>query len=486
MSRKDLIADTSKYGTSMLVNNILMMIRGIIVANVLGPGMYGVWSTLHVILNWGEMSHIGLRSALMRESAFLIGKGDTKKADFVRDVAFSTMLLFSAAFAIAVIIGSLVFELPELLVTTSWAIALGAILLQLYSALTVLMRSQGDFSGVSKGITLLGVLTFVLTLAFIFPFGLWGAIAALLVSYLVVIIYLKKWHGVGFTLRLDFKEAKRLIKVGLPLFFLSSSLVALRTIDKVIIAGFLNMEQVGYYTVGIVVISFLYFIPSSFVDVVYQRTLKRLGETGSSSGVKKHAVLPNLFLAYLMPFFIAAVYMTAPLAIRFIAPAYIPGIDAMRILVLGAFFYSLYFSPGNFLIAIRKEKVAMVGIAIALATNIVINYFMVTNGYGIEGVAFGTLVSYFILAAITSFSSISTYPEKSAAKYLANLFFPFLWLAAAITVTTLVIGDGIGIILTAQRLALSLILLAPLAYLGEKQTGALSDVKAFVLERFRL
>lgn len=474
--KKKLITDVSKYGSSTILSQIIKVVKGIIIANVLGPAYYGIWSTLQVILNWGEMSHLGLKDALMVERPLLLGAKKRKEANMIRDIAISTTLLISSLFAIGVIIASIVFKFPPLLLQTSWVIAVVSIFFQLYSSLSVLIRTEEKFGGLSKGILLLSVAGLVLTLIFIFPFGLWGVIAAFFLAHLLVIFYFKKKYDTWFKLRFNTEKAKALLKIGIGLFILSSMMVLLRTVDKAIIAWFLNMEQVGFYSIGVVISSFLYLFPSAIIDVIYPRMLIRLGETNSTTKVKRHALLPNIFLSHILPFIIGVVYMLVPLVIRFITPQYISAIGTSRILLLGAFFFSLYFSPVRVLIAVKKYKLAIAGALFALLVNIVVNYFMVTNGYGIDGVAMGTLFSYVLLSSVMIISLMTIYPKQNATKYIINLFYPFIWLLAAVFITDTVFSDGISIMITAKRLVLSMIVMLPLAYIAEKQTKAFSEV----------
>lgn len=479
MSKKKLVADVSKYGIGNIANSILMVLKGIVIANVLGPALYGVWSTLQVILNWSEMAQLGIKSTMLRERTLLLGKGDRKKADVVRDASFSSALVLAFLFALAVIIGSFVLPLPPLLVVTSWGIALASIVFQLYSTLSILMRSDEKFSSLGKGTVLLGASGLVLTIALAIPFGIWGVIAAFILSASAVVLYFKRC-GAWFRFRFDFAEAKHLVLAGLPLFAFATLVTLLLTLDKVLIAAFLNMEQVGYYTMGAVICTLLNILPSSLTDVVYPRTLKRLGESGSHESVARHALLPNILLAYLLPFAVGGVYMAVPLIIRFIAPGYMPAIEVTRILVLGAFFYMLYYAPSSFLIAVRREKSAIAGAAIALAVSIVVNVVMLLGGYGINGVAIGSAIGYFVLVAMMTATLLPLYPRENALHYFAKLVMPFAWLVGSILITNVVLGDGISIMLTVERLALLFVLLLPLAYLAEKETRAFSELKAML------
>ena len=483
MPKAKLVTDVSKYGSGLLISRLIGIAKGIVIANVLGPAHYGVWGILQMFLNWGEMSHLGLKNAMMRERTLLLGAKKINEANLVRDVAISTTLIFTSLFSLGIVIASIVFHFPPLLLQTSWAIALVSLFFQLYSSLSVLMRSEERFGGLSKAITLSASVGLAITLLLIFTFDIWGAIIASFLAQLVGILYLTKQHMQKFRFRVNINKAKELLGMGLGLFVLGSMIIMLRSVDKAIVAAFLNMKQVGFYTMGVVISSVLYLFPSSFVDVVFPRTLMRIGETNSLEEVKKHVLVPNIFLSHTMPFLIVGGYMFIPLVIQLIAPSYLSSIGTTQILLLASFFFSLYFSPVRSLIAMKKERLAIAGALFALLMNVGVNYYAVMVGYGIEGVAIGTLLSYMILALIMLALLLANYPEQSALKYIANLLYPFFWLVLVIIIVDMLFGKGISIMLTAQRFTLSMILMAPLLYLVEKQTSAISEALSILKKR---
>jgi len=374
-------------------------------AKILGPGVYGLWNMLNLILTYGRLAHLGVINAMNRDVPLFKGKRDFQRVEEIRRASLGFMSL-STIVATAGIAVSALFVKNSMLRSSLQVMALLFLCTQMYVYLQVYLRSDKRFYQMSYQqyvfAAFLPVVTIPLVIVYKLPgFILGQTIAILAVSSLIIVKF------IHFNLRpkLDIQESIRLIKVGSPMMAVVLLYSLLTTADRWVIVSFLGVEQLGYYSLAIIVMGFLSLVPMVLAQQIYPRMAETYGQTSSYTDLKKWIISQTIMALGVTVPLLVGVYFIFPLIVERFLPAYMPGITAMKIILIGLLFLPIAGGFGNFLKTVDKQLYYMAVQGTAIAMNIGFNMVFVKMGWGINGVALGTALTYILYSSILALVS---------------------------------------------------------------------------------
>ena len=232
---------------------------------------------------------------------------------------------------------------------------------QVFKYCTVLLRARSRFSETALAWSALQVLDMGLELALVFPLHITGVFLGQGLAFLAASAFILARNGLFPRIHLNFRISGRLVAAGIPLVVSTLTFLLLQTVDRFLIAGYLDTTALGHYMIGVFCANLIYFIPESLGYVLFPNFRERLA--GLAHGERppvRYIELPTRMLSYVLPPFTAMVFLGIPV-IGLLLPAYVPGLNSARILVMGTFFLCLVTSVTSFLIAAdRHSKLMMV------------------------------------------------------------------------------------------------------------------------------
>jgi len=116
------------------------------------------------------------------------------------------------------------------------------------------------------------------------------------------------------------------------------------------------------------------------------------------SDIREHLLFPLKTLSIILPMGLAVVDLLLPVVIGHLFPAYLPGVPAMRVLVWGSVFMGLLVSTKSFIVAIGKQKKVLLFYIAAVLVHLAVSTTLAFYGWGLVGIATGTLVAYAVCA----------------------------------------------------------------------------------------
>jgi len=415
-----------------VVASVLGMLRGFIIAGGLGPALYGAWNILMVIFTYNSYADLGLANGMNKEMPYLRGKDDASGAEAVKDNTFWAISLIVTGVNIFLIAASFVFRarLPEGMVVAVCILAITNVLFHLYNFLVSLLRTDKEFGlfGFAQALLSLISLAFVVVFFKVSPDRLYGALSALAIGYFLVVLYImcRRRYRVRFTL--DIQHVIGIFKTGFPLIIIQVGAVLLISIDRWMIAGMIGQIDLGYYGIGLTMANFLFAGASTIAFTLYPFMLERFGQTNDAGQSEQLVYTPLLVLSYLMAVGCTMTAFVVPPLIIHILPAYVPGITATIILVFGIYFISIMTICGNFLVSINKQNTVLYVQMILIPFSIVFNYGLIKTGLGIEGVALGTAVVYFLYGTTVILVGLRSFTKDSRELLVktGKIYLPFI------------------------------------------------------------
>jgi O-antigen/teichoic acid export membrane protein len=195
-------------------------------------------------------------------------------------------------------------------------------------------------------------------------------------------------------LRFNLAETIRLLKIGFPIMTAGILYALMMTVDRVIISTLLTMQQLGYYSLSILVMGSLTLIPMVVGQQIYPRMAEAWGRTSTCKELApwiRRQIIMSIGLTAPM---IVAAYIILPLIVEQFLVDYIPGITAMKITLVAPLFWGLTSAFGNFLNTVNKQTYLLLFQALAVCLNIILNAMLIQLGLGITGVAIGTTTAF--------------------------------------------------------------------------------------------
>jgi O-antigen/teichoic acid export membrane protein len=398
-SRRKVITDIGgSFGTRVLLLP-LAVASSVILARALEPAGKGDYTTAVTLVTLVvSVGSLGFAKA----ATYYIARGRADAA-----AVRGTTLGLSAAnglLLLAILLVAAVAILPEVFpeVPTS------AFVLASPIALATLLRAafEGFLRGEQRNLavnstTLFFSTAFVFTLGAILVLGELDATAA--VAARMVAIFLAAglaawlvWRPARpLRLRFDWPIGRLLLAYGFPYAVVGLTQNLSYRIDILFLQGFEASEEVGYYSIAVTLAELLWFLPMAVGFVLFPRVAAMSAE-GAASEVA--ALMRWTFAATAVAAAVLALLAEPVIRIAF-GEAFLPGVTATRILLLGVVANAWYqVLSGYFLGAGRLRFVAW-ATAFGLAVNICLNLLLIPS-FGMDGAAAASAVSYTLTGAI--------------------------------------------------------------------------------------
>jgi len=150
----------------------------------------------------------------------------------------------------------------------------------------------------------------------------------------------------------------------------------------------------GVYSLASIICQGIFYVPNVLSMVMYPRFQERYGATASALSLQRFVELPLHVLADTLLAATAVLLVALPPAIAAFFPDYVDAIPPLRILLVGTYFLCLTPPAGQLLLTVRKQVRALfIGIP-AMALALAAAY--AGSRYGIEGVAAGVSIAFFV------------------------------------------------------------------------------------------
>jgi O-antigen/teichoic acid export membrane protein len=436
LSQPRFVRDTAGFAFSQYLSRFVQLLRGVVAARLLTPATYGSWNALLLILDYGLLSQLGLQQGLDQEIPGSLAKGDETATRQLKTGGVAGMMALWIVFALGITVYMVMkprqwargWGLPGVLL-----MVLAVLLQELIFYHGTLLRSHGRIGMVSKALSLQAVVGGLAGLALVKPFGAWGLLVGWLLGQLVALLFLRReGRGIAPFVLVPNAGTKQLLARGFPIFLFMATSLVLRTVDRLMILKFLTTEDLGYYSIGLMAVSMLLYIPDSVSYVLYPRLIARFSATGDADLTVRDAVRPLAAVAWIMPFLVGvSVFWMRPL-VGLILPRYLPGVPALSVLLFGTLGLALASIPSFYIMAIQKQvRLVPLGIgAIVLDLGLIASFL--SMGYGIVGVAIAVSVGYIVYGVGLVSYAVSHFAEplRLRVAFVARTLLPTAWTAA--------------------------------------------------------
>jgi len=397
--KKQLLKDTTYYSIANYIAQGFGIVNSVALRRFLGPAGMGIWSLLQIILGYCGYASFGTTKAMARNYPILRGKGENESAEKLKDMVFTfTMTMSLIPIVILVCYLAIKGKTLDRPVSIGIASLSGFLLIQrFYDLLLNLLRSDKKFVLLSHLIIVNAVAGLIMTFALVRWWNIYGLMAGTTVVTAICIGMIYRSHPYHFARYWNSKALWQELKLGVPLVLATFLGEFLKSADDWIIARYLGFASLGMYTLGSMATQYVYSLPNMFSHVWYPNMQQDYGRKGGTpEGIKSYLLTPVFGFSILCPFLAGMAIFGITLLAQVFLPKYLPGLPAMKIYLIGTFFLLIGSFAYSYLIAIDKYLVNIPVVIAALGINFTLNVFFVKIGWGLIGVAIGTVISFFI------------------------------------------------------------------------------------------
>jgi O-antigen/teichoic acid export membrane protein len=409
--------NTSWMGMANIISKLFKFIMIAFVARELGADLFGDANYIIVLsATCFVLSDIGLNLIIIRDyqndttcKKILLSTGFyTKLALVAINTGFAVICLFfiEAALSLAFIIFSImniIDSIKQFNITIT-----RAILKQELESICFLIET---------------ILTSILGIILVFKFNsilalsaayLMGSIASFIFITTKTIKYVLPFSNINTT------QLKQLLLKMIPFTLSGFFVVALNSVDTLMIKWLLGASFVGFYHAGLKLIETILIFPGLFGMSIYpftskfQKDLSRLRKIIiDSTGIMCLIGVPITF---------GGILLAHPILVGIFSDIYTLGAQPFQVLLLTTFPLFVIFILNNALLSTNNEKICVQNTAISFSLNIIFNIILIPK-YGITGAAIGTLIGrvtlfFLVIYHTKKLLQINTLFQKNIFKYL--------------------------------------------------------------------
>lgn len=370
-------------------------IKGIINAKFLGPELLGIMGNLTLILGYCSYANLGILTSMNREY-ILYKDNNEEKAKKVLETAFTSLFILAFLFFLLGIGTLLIFKNNYGAYIA--IIFIIAIFEQFRSYYVNYFRLKDEYTMINLIEVIYSIIIFILTLFLINSFKIYGVLISMLICEIIIfMVGMKKSKYIK--LNIDFKILKTLITIGIPLLIYNLGFYILTTIDRWIIIKFYTESDLGYYTFANSMVSATLVFVSSILFLLYPKVIKAFNEEQSTNIMEKVKIYTRILEISSVIFFTIGLIVFRPFILIFLEQ-YKDSIGIYMLLLMAIIVNNLaYFS--NCYIVSNNRQIYLVYLQIlSIIINLSCNIIFFKIGFGVEGVALGTLLANFIYSLI--------------------------------------------------------------------------------------
>lgn len=359
---RSILRDASQYAGATYLAQVGSFVVGLVTKGLLGPTNVGIWSLLNILLSYLAAVQVGTGDVVAKEVPYLRRKGQREFAERLGNTMLGFVLSASVLAGLGVILVSLWrwSSLSEPFLAGLLVVGVSFPLWMFVNMQTMVFRAAKRFDVLSRQLLLQLVITAAVGIPLIWHWSLYGQYAAFVLSTLATLTYLRYAARSEPTAQLhpalDREAGRRLLAVGLPLQLSGLALTFQTTADSLLAAQSLGVTALGYYSLAVTVKGYVYQAPTALSVVMFPRFQERFAASNDDPrALQEYVEKPIMALAFLvLPLLIGASWQLVPFVVRHFLPAFVPAVPAIKALLVGAFFASLWHTPIQFLITVNK------------------------------------------------------------------------------------------------------------------------------------
>lgn len=398
-----LARNSVKLSLGELGSRIPLLVLEVVLARLLGPALYGVWSIIQTFATYGNFLHLGAASSLARREPGWIEHEALAEVRANRSATYGLQFFMVGIVAVMIILLSLIADASyEPVGGLSTMLALLLVILAQQITITTQASAINEYKIIETSITrLVYAFTFLLISLLVVRFqqALFWLTLGWATSLFVALALLRVLAGGLLTApSFDLRRIVVLLKDGFPIMLQGVLRFGLVSIDKMFVFAVARPEMVGYYAMGSLAAS----VSGLFCTIVARvslPTLLRLRDrSGSNTAIQAEFEWMTSLMQILTFGTLFLISSFSPLLVYFFLPSYQSAIYIIGILALAGGFVGFAQSMSDVAMSFGVKAAVLVNTSMALTIQVLLLMLAWYLSKSIEGIAISVLVSMVLMS----------------------------------------------------------------------------------------
>ncbi len=422
MNLVGLFIKSGRFGLLTLISKLIAVPKEIIVAGILNPEAYGIIGIVVLWQSYTGFVSLGIGSAASREVPYLVGGGETDKATKIQNVGITSDLPTRTIPFLILLIAAFLYE--DLVFRIGLMLAAITVVVAGFSGnIDNMSFVKQQYNLVFRGRFINEISKAVIVLLLIFSLQIYAVFIATTLSAIITLLFYLKYNKIDFKFEFDWSETRRLIKPGIAFALLALIYNSFRLVDRTVGAYYLSLSDLGMYVFAFNFaffgIAFLKQSISALSPTLYEEAGKEKDIYVVFSGLARMAIYWSLLAAMMIPF----AQMVFYLMVNLIVTKYSQSIPIFYVLSLSFFLVTTYSFANTILVSpmVNRQNISVVLNLVALIMNAILNVAAIKMGYGMLGIAWGTIISQGMIMVIFFFFC-KGYMFKKLQEFVSFLF----------------------------------------------------------------
>jgi len=401
--RESIAQNLTHYTLSVFFRTIVSFLNTVIRPRLLNPQWFGLWSLLNVIPSYSSYLHLGSREYMRFAVPRLLAQGDREAVHRIESSVFWGALIPNLGVAAALVVLAAISRFETDLRIGLVAMAVLTVLTCVYEYCAALMKGRQMFRVLARGVYLRNSAQLLLSVLLMFYFGVYGLFIALPSALIIALLYLRTCYPFERVGRFSLPVYYEMVREGYPLAVSGFLLTLMVTAGRLLVAGYLTTEEVGYYALSTLALTGLLHFPGAAREVVEPRIMEEADALRDPAVLDRYLYRPLAINACYLPLIIGPLYFLLPVLINWILPLYTKGIVPLQITLFGFYFLAVFFPLRGIIVANHLQKRAAGLMVFCVLVNIGFSLVALETGFGIIGVAVANSASYAVLLVAMAF-----------------------------------------------------------------------------------
>lgn len=386
--------------TASLAVQVLTVLKGFVIAYLLGPALLGVWRMVTIIFSYLEYAQFGIVKSLNIDLVLSLGRGETDRVRAIKDQVVSWLAVLTVwwIFVIVSIETSGLYRFGGILAWLPVYMAVYLPLNYLFRYLTEILKAEQRFPILNRVKVVNGIFLFCASIFGAYYFGVQGLAVGTLIVTAVTVGYNYRLQGERFRWKMDWDLSKTLYRSGGGGMISEVATVLFLTVDGLMIYHLLGEKDLGVYAFAVQIVALINFAASAVTQVFHPTIGYEVGGGSENPGLLIRYLSCGSLLTWLVALAgFGASFLLYPSIISWFFKDYGASILISQILSFGMLFLSLRLIYSAFLL-VTKSFATLNSLLIAgIFVNVGINYWVYTMGYGVNGFAGATAFCQVVL-----------------------------------------------------------------------------------------
>lgn len=399
------------------LNMLITLTVGIYVARFLGPEQYGMLNyVVSFVLLFSVFANFSSDEIIVK--MFSVGK-------WPKNVILKSALIFRLLFSLLtigiVVLSAFIFEADPFF---KWSICLYTTLFiaQSFDVFTDFFVSEMANKHVAKSMIIkgLGSASIKITLMILQADLIWFVVAAAFDFYLLAIslyYFFRRHYTLSIHVHASREVMRKILQQSLPLMLTGVAIIIYDRIDQIMIKNMIGATQLGYYAVGLRIISIIFFVPK-IISQTLLPVLVSSNEKNSKTFDKQMQLFSDIMIWITILLSILFSLFGKQLVAILLGDTYDVTGQLVRLLSWKSLISAFSFVSGQWIIIKGLQRFAPYANGAGAILNVGLNFVLIPV-MGIWGALVATFISY-------SFAAYFFYyfiPELRPAAYIINRTF---------------------------------------------------------------